>query len=141
LNLSGDPARMAHEPRHNRLQDAAHKIRIEAHATWLAARDPQTPLFARLFGLFVAAYAFSPIDLIPDFIPVLGLLDDIILVPLGIWLFIRMVPPDIFARHKAAAELASERPVSRIGLALMAALWLGAILLLILLYREMWQSY
>ena len=101
----------------------AHKIRIEAHAVWLAVRDPRTPLLARLFGVVVAAYALSPIDLIPDFIPVIGLLDDAVLIPLGVWLFEKMVPAGLLTEHRATAERAAERPVSRWGILIVVALW------------------
>lgn len=101
----------------------AHRIRIEAHAVWLAARDPRTPLAAKIVGLLIAAYALSPIDLIPDFIPVLGLVDDAILIPLGVWLFERMVPKPLLAEHRAAAEAASARPVSLWGVAIVIAVW------------------
>ncbi len=94
---------------------------------WLAARDPRTPWPAKLVGLLVAAYALSPIDLIPDFIPVLGLVDDAVLIPLGAWLFERMVPPALLAEHRAAAEAASERPVSWAGIAIVVAIWAIAI--------------
>lgn len=110
------------------LRAIAHDIRIEAHTIWLSARDRQVPFPARIFGLIVAAYALSPIDLIPDFIPVLGLLDDAILIPLGVWLFLKMVPPDVYARHRATAEEASHRPVSRTAAVVIAALWLGALI-------------
>ncbi|MBO9624047.1 MAG: DUF1232 domain-containing protein [Sphingomonas sp.] len=108
----------------------AHRIRVEAHAVWLAVRDPRTPLHARLFGLLVAAYALSPIDLIPDFIPVLGLLDDAVLIPLGVWLFEKMVPADQLAEHRAAAEAASHRPVSWAGVVIVVAVWVLAALLI-----------
>lgn len=101
----------------------AHRIRVEAHAVWLAVRDPRTPLLARLVGLLVAAYALSPIDLIPDFVPVLGLLDDAVLIPAGVWLFARLVPPALLAEHRAAAEAAAARPVSKWGIAIVIALW------------------
>jgi uncharacterized membrane protein YkvA (DUF1232 family) len=104
----------------------AHRIRIEAHAVWLSVRDPRTPLLAKLFGLLVAAYALSPIDLIPDFIPILGLLDDAILIPLGVWLFEKMVPAEILAEHRATAETAAERPVSWWGVGIVVAIWLAA---------------
>lgn len=107
------------------------RLRIDAHAAWLAARDPRTPLFARAFGLLVAAYALSPLDLIPDFIPVLGLLDDLLILPLGLWLFVRMLPPDLFEVHRAAAARAAERPVSIAGLLLVIALWIAAALFLL----------
>jgi uncharacterized membrane protein YkvA (DUF1232 family) len=102
---------------------------VDAHAAWLCARDPRTPWHARAFGLLVTAYALSPIDLIPDFIPVLGLLDDAILVPAGIWLFVKMVPSKVFEEHRARAAAAAERPSSRWGVAIVAVLWIAASLL------------
>ena len=104
----------------------AHRIRTEAHAVWLAARDPRTPLAAKLVGLLVAAYALSPIDLIPDFIPVIGLLDDAVLIPLGIWLFERLVPAELMREHRARAAILAERPVSWLGLAIIVAIWAAA---------------
>jgi uncharacterized membrane protein YkvA (DUF1232 family) len=104
-------------------------IKIEAHAAWLAARDPRCPWTARAVGLLVAAYAFSPIDLIPDFIPVLGLLDDALLIPAGLWLFRRLLPPGLIEEHRAAAAQAAERPRSRLGVALVLAAWAMAALL------------
>jgi uncharacterized membrane protein YkvA (DUF1232 family) len=103
----------------------ANNIRVQAHATWLCARDPELSLWLRIFALLIAGYALSPIDLIPDFIPVIGLLDDAILIPLGIWLFRKAVPPEIFARNVALAEAASQRPVSRTAAAAIIMLWLG----------------
>ena len=102
----------------------AHRLRVEAHTVWLAIRDPATPWPARALGLLIAAYALSPIDLIPDFIPVLGLLDDLVLIPAGLWLLHRMMPADLLARHRAVAEIASERPRSRLGIAIVLAAWL-----------------
>ena len=110
-------------------------IRINAHAVWLAARDPRTPWYARGFGMLIAAYALSPIDLIPDFIPVLGLLDDAVLIPLGIWLFVKMLPPGRFDEHRQAAEQAAERPRSALGLAIVMILWVAAAVLVWLLLR------
>ncbi|WP_423601783.1 YkvA family protein [Sphingomonas sp. MS122] len=104
-------------------QSFAHRIRVESHTVWLAARDPRTPLFAKLVGLLIAAYALSPIDLIPDFIPILGLLDDAVLIPAGVWLFARLVPPALLAEHRATAEAAAARPVSKWGIALVIAIW------------------
>jgi uncharacterized membrane protein YkvA (DUF1232 family) len=103
-------------------------MKIEAHAAWLAARDPRCPWAARAVGLLVAAYAFSPIDLIPDFIPVLGLLDDALLIPAGLWLFRRLLPPGLIEEHRAAAALAAKRPRSRLGLILVLAAWAAAAL-------------
>lgn len=99
------------------------KLKIEAHAAWLAARDPRCPWPARLVGFAVAAYALSPIDLIPDFVPVLGLVDDALIVPAGLWLFRRLLPPGLLDEHRAAAEAASERPRSRAGLIIVLAIW------------------
>lgn len=101
----------------------AHRVRTEAHAVWLAIRDPRTPLAARIVGILVAAYALSPIDLIPDFIPVLGLLDDALIVPLGVWLFRRMVPAALYDQYRTEAEAAAESPTSWAGAAVVLALW------------------
>jgi uncharacterized membrane protein YkvA (DUF1232 family) len=101
-------------------------LRVGAHAVWIGARDPAVPLPVRLLGWAVAAYAFSPIDLIPDFIPVLGVLDDLILVPLGIWLFVRLIPPALHARHRAEAEAAAEKPVSRGAALAIIVIWIAA---------------
>jgi uncharacterized membrane protein YkvA (DUF1232 family) len=105
------------------------RIRIEAHAAWLAARDPRCPWPARAVGLLVAAYAMSPIDLIPDFIPILGLLDDAILIPAGLWLFVRLLPEGLIDEHRAAAEAAAEKPHSAIGALIVIGLWIGAAIL------------
>lgn len=103
---------------------------MAAHALWLAARDARTPWAARLLALLVAAYALSPIDLIPDFIPVLGWLDDLLLVPAGIWLVRRLIPDALYAEHFSAAQAASERPRSRLGLVLILLLWAIALWLI-----------
>jgi uncharacterized membrane protein YkvA (DUF1232 family) len=107
------------------IRDRAHALRVDAHAVWLAARDPRVPWYAKLLGLIVTGYALSPIDLIPDFIPILGLVDDVILIPAGIWLMLRLIPEGLFAEHRAAAEAASHRPVSRTGAAVILLLWLA----------------
>jgi uncharacterized membrane protein YkvA (DUF1232 family) len=104
----------------------AKRLRIDAHAAFLAARDPRCPWHARAVGLLVTAYALSPIDLIPDFIPVLGLLDDALLIPLGLWLFVKLLPPGLMEEHRASAAAAAGRPVSRAGIALVALTWAAA---------------
>lgn len=98
-------------------------------ALWLAARDPRVPWYAKAVAGAVAAYALSPVDLIPDFIPVLGYLDDLIIVPLGILLAVKLVPVELMIefREEAARRV---RPVSRAGLAFIVAIWLTAGLLL-----------
>lgn len=89
------------------------RLKREVLTLWLAGRDPRTPLAAKLLAAAVAAYALSPIDLIPDFIPVLGLLDDLIILPAGIWLALRMVPPDVLADCRSEAGKLVEKPVPR----------------------------
>lgn len=86
----------------------ARAIKREVHAVWLAARDPRTPWFVKALALVAAAYAVSPIDLIPDFIPVLGYVDDIIIVPLGIMLVVKLIPPEVMNKHRRAAANATE---------------------------------
>lgn len=115
-----------------------HRIRIEAHAVWLAVRDPRTPLLAKAVGVLIAAYALSPIDLVPDFIPVLGLLDDALLIPAGVWLFSKLVPAELLAQHRATAEAAAERPVSKSGILIILAIWA---LLALLIYELMMLRY
>jgi uncharacterized membrane protein YkvA (DUF1232 family) len=111
------------------------RLRIEAHAVWLAARDPRTPSYVRLLALLIAAYALSPIDLIPDFIPVLGLVDDALLIPAGIWLIAKLLPPGRFDEHRQAAAAAAERPASKAGLLVVIAIWVGLALLVWSLLR------
>ena len=105
----------------------ARAIKRDAHALWLAARDPRVPWYAKALALAVAAYAFSPIDLIPDFIPVVGYLDDLIIVPLGIALVIRLIPPDIMAEHRQAATASEGRPVSKTAAAVIVLVWIVSI--------------
>ncbi len=90
----------------------ARRLKRDVHAVYLAARDPRTPWHGRVVAILVAAYALSPIDLIPDFIPVLGYLDDLLIVPLGILLVIRLIPADVIEEHRATAEGRADRPVS-----------------------------
>jgi uncharacterized membrane protein YkvA (DUF1232 family) len=101
-------------------------LKRETFALYLAARHPLTPWYAKAFAAFVVAYAFSPIDLIPDFIPVLGYLDDLILVPLGAALAIRMVPADVMAECRARAEAlaASGKPASRVAAVVIVCIWI-----------------
>ena len=111
------------------------RLRIDVHAAWLAARDPRCPWHARAVGLLVTAYALSPIDLIPDFIPVIGLLDDAILIPLGLWLFVRLLPQGLFEEHRAAAAIAAGRPKSAWGIAIVLVIWALAAFATWLLWR------
>lgn len=104
----------------------AREVKCDVHAVWLAARDPRTPWYAKALAMLVAAYALSPIDLIPDFIPILGYLDDVVLVPLGVLMVVRMIPVEVMEEYRAAAALAAERPGSRIAVVVIVALWLAA---------------
>jgi uncharacterized membrane protein YkvA (DUF1232 family) len=105
-----------------RLKAWARTLKRDVVALWLAARDPRTPLAAKLVAGAVVAYALSPIDLIPDFIPVLGYLDDLLLVPAGIWLAVRLIPAELLAEFRAAAS-ARERPRSVVAAIAIAAVW------------------
>ena len=107
----------------------ARATKRDAHALYFAARDPRVPWAAKALALAVAAYAFSPIDLIPDFVPVLGYLDDLLIIPLGIALVIRLIPPDIMAEHRQAATAAAGRPVSRMAAAVIIGVWVVSIAL------------
>jgi uncharacterized membrane protein YkvA (DUF1232 family) len=114
-----------------RIKQWARAIRRDVHALYLAGRDRRTPWYVKAFALAIAAYALSPIDLIPDFVPVLGYLDELILLPLAIRLAVRMVPAEVMTEHRATARAAQERPVSRAAAAVIVALWLAAAALLI----------
>ena len=116
----------------------AHALKTEVYAMFLAYRDPRVPWYARVFAACIVAYAFSPIDLIPDPIPVLGYLDDLVLIPLGIWLALKMIPPEVMAdcRARARQELAEDRPVNWIAGAVIMALWIGlAALAVVMVWR------
>jgi len=112
-----------------RLKEWARTVKRDAHAVYLAGRDPRTPWYAKVLALCVAGYALSPIDLIPDFIPILGLLDDAIIVPLGIIAVVWMIPADVMTEHRAAATLAAERPSSRTAALVIVGIWAASIAL------------
>ncbi|MEJ2122566.1 MAG: YkvA family protein [Alphaproteobacteria bacterium] len=109
-----------------KLKQTAGRLKAETFALYLAARDPRTPWYAKLLVAAIVAYALSPIDLIPDFVPVLGYLDDLILIPLGIALAVRLVPDDVLCECRARARLTlqSEAPVSRTAAAVVVAIWI-----------------
>jgi uncharacterized membrane protein YkvA (DUF1232 family) len=111
----------------DRWKQWAGTIKRDVHALYLASRDRRVHWYAKLLALAVAAYALSPIDLIPDFIPVIGYLDDLVIVPLGILLVIRLIPPDVMAEHRALADAVHDQPVSRVGAAVIVAVWIAAI--------------
>lgn len=102
----------------------ARRLKRDAVALWIAAQDARTPFGAKCVAAVVAAYALSPFDLIPDFLPVLGYLDDLILVPLGIMLVVRMIPPALMDEFRALAALREGKPKSLAGALAIIALWL-----------------
>ena len=102
----------------------------DSHAIYLASRDPRVPWYAKVIAIAVAGYALSPIDLIPDFIPVVGYLDDLIIVPLGIWLVVSLVPDDVMAECRAQADTAGQRPASRAGMIAIITAWIVVALIL-----------
>jgi uncharacterized membrane protein YkvA (DUF1232 family) len=110
-----------------KLKQRARYLKAETFVLYLAARDPRTPWYAKVFVAGIVAYAFSPIDLIPDFVPVLGYLDDLILIPMGIALAIRLVPDSVLADCRARAQetLKNGRPVSRIAGVVIVVIWIA----------------
>jgi uncharacterized membrane protein YkvA (DUF1232 family) len=107
-----------------RAKQWARVVKRDVHALYLAGRDPRVPWYAKALALCVAGYALSPIDLIPDFVPVLGYLDDVILVPLGVLLVVKLIPQEIMAEHRALAAAAQDRPRSRTAAIVIAMVWL-----------------
>jgi uncharacterized membrane protein YkvA (DUF1232 family) len=109
-----------------RLKGWARGLKTELYALYLAYRDPRVPPYARVFTAIVVGYAFSPIDLIPDPIPVLGYLDDLVLIPLGVALAIKMIPDAVLAecREKARRAAGGSKPVNRAAAAVVVAIWL-----------------
>lgn len=111
----------------SRLREWARELKRQTLVVYFAARDPRTPWLARLLALGIAAYALSPIDLIPDFIPVLGYLDDLVIVPLGLMLVLRLIPADVLASSQAKAKGAADKPTSPAMAAAIVAIWVIAI--------------
>jgi len=111
----------------------ARRLKREVRALYLAYRDPRTPWYGRLVAAIVVAYALSPIDLIPDFIPIVGYLDDLVLIPLGVWLALRMIPRAVMAecRLRAAAEVDAGLPVNRAAAVVIVVIWMVVAALLV----------
>jgi uncharacterized membrane protein YkvA (DUF1232 family) len=109
-----------------RWKGRASRLKAETYALYLACRDPRVPWYAKAFAAAVVGYAFSPIDLIPDFIPVLGYVDDLVLIPAGIALALRMVPQTVLqeCRENARDALGQDRPRNWVAAAVIIALWL-----------------
>ncbi len=111
----------------------AREFKIQLYALYLAYRDPRVPWYARIFAACVVGYAFSPIDLIPDPIPILGYLDDLILVPIGVWLALKMIPAEVLAecREKSREVMKQGKPVNKVAAIFIIAIWLVLTVLVI----------
>jgi uncharacterized membrane protein YkvA (DUF1232 family) len=118
-----------------RLKEWARRLEREIVVLWICTRHSRTPTLAKVLAVALVAYALSPIDLIPDFIPVLGYLDDLLIVPLGVWLVLKLVPGDVIAECRAEADLRINEwrsaPRSRVAAATIVVLWLSALALLV----------
>ena len=112
-----------------RAKERAGAIKQDVVAIWIAARDPRVPWYAKAMAAAVAAYALSPIDLIPDFIPILGYLDDLIIVPAGILLTVRMIPAGLMTEFRAEATRRAERPTTATGAVAIVVVWIAALML------------
>jgi len=127
-----------------RLRAWADRVKADAYALYLAYGDPRVPWYARLLVGAIVAYALSPIDLIPDFIPVIGYVDDLLLLPAGIALAVRLIPQGVLEEHRAAARLrlAAAPPRSRLGAVLVLAIWilLGFSLVAVLARTRGWRA-
>lgn len=124
----------------NSLKSWARGVKRDVHALYLASRDPRVPWYAKVLAMAVAAYALSPIDLIPDFIPVLGQLDELIILPLGLLLVIRLIPPEVMAEYRAIAADGS-KPVSRTAAVVIMCLWIVSIAAALWLGYRFWQRH
>jgi len=112
-------------------------VRRDVHALYLAARDPRVPWYAKVAAVAVAAYALSPIDLIPDFIPIIGYLDDVLIVPAGIFLAVKLVPAELMREFRAAAVSGEgERALGKRGAVLIVLLWFAAVVVVGLWIRS-----
>ena len=122
-----EPAKAAKSGLRSRLRALIESIELRGRAVYFASRDPRVPLVAKILAAVVAAYALSPIDLIPDVIPVLGLLDDLVLIPLGIALVVRMIPSDVWQECLSTAQRTMDAPRSRAGLVAVLLVWAAAL--------------
>ncbi len=123
-----------------RLKQRARGLQTQTFALYLAYRDPRTPWFAKAWAMLVVAYALSPIDLIPDFIPILGYLDDLILIPAGIALALKMIPAEVMveAREKAQQVMGPGVRVGWMGMVMIFLIWLLALALIVVLILRLW---
>lgn len=107
-----------------RLKKWAQTINRDVHAVYLASHDPRVPWYVKLAAVCIAGYALSPIDLIPDFIPIIGYLDDLLIVPAAIYLVIKLIPPEILQEHRRTAEDITTKPRSILGAVFIVITWL-----------------
>ena len=119
-----------------RLESWARRLKVEVYAIYLAYKDPRVPWYARVFAAVVVGYAFSPIDLIPDVVPVLGYLDDLILVPLGVALAIKMIPSPVLSECRKKARETEDRPVNRVAAAVVVTVWIALAVLAVWLIAK-----
>jgi uncharacterized membrane protein YkvA (DUF1232 family) len=118
----------------------ARQLKRDTYALYLAYRDPRVPWYAKLLAACVVAYAFSPIDLIPDFIPVVGYLDDLVLVPLGIALSVKLIPPQVMAECRARAVEMEGKPPNWGAASVIVAIWIGLAVLGVVLVARVVQK-
>ena len=127
----------AQRPLLDGLKERARALKRQTYVLYFAARNPRTPWYAKLLAAAVVAYALSPIDLIPDFIPVVGYLDDLIIVPLGIAAVLRLIPAEVLNECREQAQLRVAQRTSPIGAAFIVAVWLVAAALVVLVVRNL----
>ncbi|WP_291859291.1 YkvA family protein [Bradyrhizobium sp.] len=108
----------------SRIKTWARGLNRDGHALYLASRDQRVPWYAKVFAMAIAAYALSPIDLIPDFIPIVGYLDELIILPLGIWLVVSLIPEEVMVECRAKVDAVGQSPVSRAGMIAIIVLWI-----------------
>jgi len=132
-NPNGTPQRALQD----RLRERARLLKRETYVVYLAARNPRTPWYAKALAAGVVAYALSPVDLIPDFIPIIGYLDDLIIVPIGIAAVLRLIPAEILIECRAQAQVGGGKHVGWVGAAFMVAVWLVAATWLVLVVRAL----
>ena len=124
----------------DRVKQWARSLKLDVIALWIAARDPRTPWYAKVLAAAVAAYALSPIDLIPDFVPVIGYVDDLLIVPIGIALTIRLIPSELMAEFRQKAVEQASRPQSRVAAVMIVAIWLIALAALGFWFLGIWNK-
>ena len=112
-----------------RARHSALLVKRDVHAIYCAARDPRVPWYAKALAICVAGYALSPIDLIPDFVPILGYMDDVIIVPLGVLIVVKLIPPEIMAEHRALGAATQGRAVSHTAAIVITIVWTACIVL------------